>query len=62
MGIDPAGAIRHFGSQKQIYEIHSRCQLSTSSFSRDFPDNGYYDMYKVMKALVDVRYDGIVSI
>ena len=25
-------------------------------------DNGYYDMYKVMKALVDVKYDGIVHL
>ena len=23
-------------------------------------DNGYYDMYKIMKALRDVNYDGIV--
>ena len=23
-------------------------------------DNGYYDMYKIMKALRDVDYDGIV--
>jgi mannonate dehydratase len=22
-------------------------------------DNGYYDMYKIMKALADVRFDGI---
>ena len=25
-------------------------------------DNGYYDMYKVMKAMVDVKYDGIVHL
>ena len=23
-------------------------------------DNGYYDMYKIMKALHDVKFDGIV--
>jgi mannonate dehydratase len=23
-------------------------------------DNGYYDMYKILKALRDVNYDGIV--
>ena len=23
-------------------------------------DNGYYDMYKIMEALVEVNYDGIV--
>jgi D-mannonate dehydratase len=25
-------------------------------------DNGYYDMYKVMKALADVKYNGIVHL
>ncbi len=63
MGIDPAGAIRHFGSRKQIYEIHFRNVSSPlPHFHETFPDNGYYDMYKVMQALVDVRYDGIVHL
>ena len=63
MGIDPAGAIRYFGSRKQIYEIHFRNVSSPlPHFHETFPDNGYYDMYKVMKALVDVRYDGIVHL
>jgi D-mannonate dehydratase len=25
-------------------------------------DNGYYDMYKAMKAPVDIHYDGIVHL
>jgi mannonate dehydratase len=25
-------------------------------------DDGYYDMYQAMKALVDVKYDGIVHL
>src|SRR5260370_24180326 len=29
-------------------------------FVETFMDNGYYDMYKIMKALRDVNYDGIV--
>lgn len=63
MGIDPAGAIRYFGSQKQIYEIHYRNVSSPlPHFHETYVDNGYYDMYKVMKALVDVKYDGIVHL
>ncbi|MGA2716731.1 MAG: mannonate dehydratase [Bryobacteraceae bacterium] len=63
MGIDPAGAIRHFGPQKQIYEIHFRNVSSPlPHFHETSVDNGYYDMYKVMKALVDVKYDGIVHL
>jgi mannonate dehydratase len=63
MGIDPAGAIRHFGSLKQIYEIHFRNVSSPlPHFHETYVDNGYYDMYKVMKALADVKYDGIVHL
>ena len=29
-------------------------------FIGTFVDNGYYDMYKIMKALRDTDYDGIV--
>jgi len=63
MGIDPAGAIHYFGARKQIYEIHFRNVSSPlPHFRETYPDNGYYDMYKVMKALVDVKYDGIVHL
>jgi mannonate dehydratase len=63
MGIDPAGAIRYFGARKQIYEIHFRnVSAALPRFQEVFVDNGYYDMYKVMKALVDVKYNGIVHL
>jgi mannonate dehydratase len=63
MGIDPAGAVRYFGAQKQIYEIHYRNVSSPlPHFHESYVDDGYYDMYKVMKALVDVKYDGIVHL
>jgi mannonate dehydratase len=63
MGIDPAGAIRYFGARKQIYEIHFRNVSSPlPHFRETYVDNGYYDMFKVMKALVDVKYDGIVHL
>ena len=63
MGIDPAGAIRYFGASKQIYEIHFRNVSSPlPHFEETHVDNGYYDMYKAMKALVDVKYNGIVHL
>jgi mannonate dehydratase len=63
MGIDPAGAIRYFGRMRQIYEIHFRNVSSAlPHFQETHVDNGYYDMYKVMKALVEVNYDGIVHL
>ena len=63
MGIDPAGAIRQFGARRQIYEVHFRNVSSPlPHFAETHVDNGYYDMYKAMKALVDVKYDGIVHL
>jgi mannonate dehydratase len=63
MGTDPAGAIRYFGARKQIYEIHFRNVSSPLPHFQETPvDDGYYDMYKAMKALVDVNYDGIVHL
>ena len=61
MGTDPAGAVRYFGAQKKIFEIHYRNVSSPlPRFHETALDDGYYDMYKIMKALVDVKYDGIV--
>jgi mannonate dehydratase len=63
MGIDPAGAIRYFGLRRQIYEIHYRNVSSPlPHFRETHVDDGYYDLYKAMKALVDVKYDGIVHL
>ncbi len=63
MGIDPEGAIRYFGGRNQIYEVHFRnVTAPLPHFQEVFVDNGYYDMYKVMKALADVKYRGIVHL
>ena len=59
-GKDPAEMIRHFGAKK-IWKIHFRNVSATlPHFVETFMDNGYYDMWKIMKALRDVDYDGIV--
>ena len=52
--------IRYFGADK-IWKIHFRnVSAPLPHFVETFMDNGYYDMYKIMKALHDVDYDGIV--
>jgi len=59
-GKDPEEMIRYFGARK-IWKIHFRnVSAPLPHFVETFMDNGYYDMYKIMKALRDVAFDGIV--
>jgi mannonate dehydratase len=59
-GKDPEEMIRYFGARK-IWKIHFRnVSAPLPHFVETFMDNGYYDMWKIMKALRDVNYDGIV--
>jgi mannonate dehydratase len=59
-GKDPEEMIRYFGAQK-IWKIHFRnVSAPLPHFVETFMDDGYYDMYKIMKALRDVDFDGIV--
>jgi len=59
-GKDPEEMIRHFGAEK-IWKIHFRnVSAPLPHFVETFMDNGYYDMYKIMKALHDVSFSGIV--
>ena len=51
--------IRDFGSRDRILEVHFRNVSSTlPRFYETLPDDGYVDMYAVMKALREVRYNG----
>jgi mannonate dehydratase len=57
---DPEEMIRYFGREK-IWKIHFRnVSAPLPHFVETFMDNGYYDMYKIMKALRTVNFDGIV--
>jgi mannonate dehydratase len=59
-GKNPDEMIRYFGANK-IWKIHFRnVSAPLPHFVETFMDNGYYDMYKIMKALHDVKFDGIV--
>jgi mannonate dehydratase len=61
MGKDPVETIHYFGRLKKVWKIHFRnVSAPLPHFVETFMDNGYYDMYKIMKALVEVKFDGIV--
>ncbi len=56
----PEEMIRYFGPEK-IWKIHFRnVSAPLPHFVETFMDNGYHDMYGIMKALADVQFDGIV--
>lgn len=59
-GKDPEEMIRYFGAEK-IWKIHFRnVSAPLPHFVETFMDNGYYDMRKIVRALHDVKFDGIV--
>jgi D-mannonate dehydratase len=61
MGADPVEVIKYFGAQKKLFKIHFRNVTSPlPHFTETLMDDGYYDMYKVMEALVEVNFDGLV--
>ena len=61
MGKDALGMIDYFGRQKKVFKIHFRnVDKPLPHFTETFVDNGYTDMYKVMKALKKVNFDGVL--
>jgi mannonate dehydratase len=61
MGKDVLETIRYFGQQRKIFKVHFRnVSDPLPHFVETFLDNGYMDMYKVMKALREVNFDGVV--
>jgi mannonate dehydratase len=60
MGKDVVETIKYFGGQKKLFKVHFRnVSAPLPHFHETLLDDGYYDMYKVMKALVEVEFDGI---
>lgn len=60
-GKDQVEAVQAFGAKKKIFKVHFRNVSSPlPKFRETFVDNGYMDMYKVMKALRQVNFGGIV--
>jgi len=60
-GEDVASAIREFGDRGHIYQAHFRNVSSTlPDFHETFPDDGYMNMYRIMKAFGESGFNGIV--
>ena len=59
MGKNVFEMIRDFGGRGKIFEVHFRNVSSPlPHFVETFPDDGYMDMYEVMKALRKVHFSG----
>ncbi len=60
MGKDVLESIRDFGTEK-IFKVHFRnVDAPLPHFVETFIDNGYMDMYKVMKVLREINFNGVV--
>jgi mannonate dehydratase len=61
MGKNVFEMIGDFGARGKILEIHFRNVTSPlPDFVETFQDEGYMDMYQVMKALRQARFDGMM--
>lgn len=61
MGKDVLETIRYFGERKKIFKVHFRnVSQPLPHFVETFIDDGYMDMYRVMKALRQVEFDGVL--
>jgi mannonate dehydratase len=61
MGKDVFEMIRDFGGRGKIFTVHFRnVSGPLPHFVETFPDDGYMDMYRVMKALREVHFSGSV--
>jgi mannonate dehydratase len=59
MGKDVVEAIRAFGKMGKLWKIHFRnVSAPVPHFVETFVDDGMMDMWKVMKALVEVDFRG----
>ena len=60
MGANVVDAIKYFGKAGKLWKIHFRNVSSPiPAFTETFVDNGYTDMWKVMRALREVEFDGV---
>jgi mannonate dehydratase len=62
MGKDVFGMIRDFGKRGKIFDAHFRnVSGSLPHFVETFPDDGYLDLYQVMKLLREVGFQGAME-
>ena len=52
---------KYFGDQNKLFKIHFRnVDKPLPHFKETFLDDGYMDMYKIIKVLKEVNFDGII--
>lgn len=62
MGKDVFEMIRDFGRRGKIFDVHFRnVSGPLPHFVETFPDDGYLDMYRVMKALREAGFQGAME-
>jgi mannonate dehydratase len=60
-GVDALEAIRYFGQQQKLFKVHFRnVNAPLPHFVETFVDDGYQDMYQVMKTLQEIGFRGVV--
>ncbi len=62
MGNSPVDAIKHFASKGQLFKVHFRnvSNPMPEPWVETLIDDGYQNMYEVMKALREVKFDGCI--
>ena len=62
MGRDVFEMIQDFGKRRKIFDVHFRnVSAPLPHFVETFPDDGYLDMYRVMRELRAVGFDGAME-
>ena len=61
MGTDVLQSIRYYGERDKIFKVHFRTvDKPLPHFIETFVDDGYMDMYQVMKVLREVNFKGVL--
>lgn len=59
--MDAVEAIRYFAGQKKLFKVHFRnVDAPLPHFVETFVDDGYGDMYAIMRALEEAEFRGVV--
>jgi mannonate dehydratase len=61
MGKNVIETIKYFGKRNKLFKVHLRnVNQPLPHFTETFMDSGYADIYKILKALKDVNFDGVI--
>ncbi|MHC4985908.1 MAG: mannonate dehydratase, partial [Planctomycetota bacterium] len=61
MGCDVIEAIRTFAAQGKLFKVHFRnVDRPGTTFTETFLDDGYMDMFEVVRALAEANFDGVI--